>query len=30
MAGARMMRVSKIELRKFVAGELGRGDQAAS
>lgn len=30
MAGARMMRVSKIELTKFVAGELGRGDQAAS
>jgi hypothetical protein len=30
MAGARMMRVSKIELTKFVAGELGRGDRAAS
>ena len=30
MAGARMMRVSKIELTKFVAGELGRGNQAAS
>jgi hypothetical protein len=30
MAGARMMRVSKIELAKFVAGELGRGNQAAS
>ncbi len=26
MAGARMMRVSKIELTKFVAGELGRGE----
>jgi len=30
MAGTRMMRVSKIELTKFVAGELGRGNQAAS
>ena len=30
MAGARMMRVSKIELKKFLAGELGRGTQAAS
>lgn len=26
MAGARMMRVSKIELAKFVVGEIGRGD----
>jgi hypothetical protein len=24
------MRVSKIELKKFLAGELGRGTQAAS
>lgn len=30
MAGARMMRVSKIELKKFLAGELGRGSQVAS
>ena len=30
MAGVRMMRVSKIELKKFLAGELGRGTQAAS
>lgn len=30
MADARMMRVSKIELKKFLAGELGRGTQAAS
>ena len=30
MAGARMMRVSKLELAKFVAGELGRGVDAAS
>lgn len=29
-AGARLMRVSKIELAKFVAGELGHGDRAAS
>ena len=30
MAGARMMRVSKIELAKFVAGEIGRGDPNAA
>lgn len=30
MAGARIMRVSKIELAKFVAGEVGRDDRAAS
>lgn len=30
MAGARMMRVSKIELAKFVAGENGRGDPNAA
>lgn len=30
MAGARIMRVSKVELGRFVAGELGRGQRAAS
>lgn len=30
MAGARMMRVSKIELAKFVAGGAGRGDPNAA
>ena len=30
MAGSRMMRVSKIEFARFLAGELGRGEQAAS
>jgi hypothetical protein len=30
MAGARMMRVSKIELAKFVAGESGRGNPNAA
>ena len=30
MAGARMMRVSKLELAKFVAGEIGRGDPNAA
>jgi transposase len=30
MAGARMMRVSKIELAKFVAGETGRGNPSAA
>ena len=29
MAGARMMRVSKVELARFVAGELGRGGREA-
>lgn len=29
MAGARMMRVSKVELARFVAGELGRGGRQA-
>lgn len=29
MAGARMMRVSKVELARFVAGELGRGGPEA-
>ena len=30
MAGARMMRVSKIELAKFVAGEIGHGQPDAA
>jgi hypothetical protein len=30
MAGARMMRVFKVELAKFVAGENGRGDPNAA
>lgn len=29
MAGTRMMRVSKVELTRFVAGELGRGGPTA-
>lgn len=30
MAGARIMRVSKLELAKFVAGDLGRDDTGAA
>jgi hypothetical protein len=30
MAGCRIMRVSKLELGKFIAGESGRGDPNAA
>lgn len=30
MAGARVMRVSKVELAKFVTGDLARGERSAS
>lgn len=30
MAGARMMRVSKVELAKFVNGDLAGGERSAS
>jgi hypothetical protein len=30
MAGCRIMRVSKVELAKFIAGQSGRGDPSAA
>jgi hypothetical protein len=30
MAGSRVMRVSKVELAKFIAGEVGRGGPDAA